>query len=244
MNMNMRIKKNQIAKLIATYLLAASASVSMAGGQRVEEQNKLQSQIDIKAIELAQQLPAVTLDKANLKWAEELALKSRSAVFEHIESIIQDPSKNKNPEIKKLAKEMKNPRPQLQIFISSSMPISLIKGYAKEAAKYNGVLVMRGLPGGSMRKLTDLMMKISDKNSAAAQIDDEAFNYFGINQVPAIVLSNPESIFLNQSKSLSEGSKKRGSKFDKITGSITIKAALELFADNGSMQRAARGLLR
>lgn len=116
--------------------------------------------------------------------------------------------------------------PVLRIFVSSSMPKPLLKSYAAEAHKYGGVLVFRGLPDGSMKKLTDLAMELSADNTAGMQIDDEAFANFEVTQVPTIALSEPE-----------------GAKFDKVAGSITVKAALELFANDGDMRGDARRLL-
>lgn len=128
-------------------------------------------------------------------------------------------------------------RPRLQIFVSSSMPISLLKSCAKEAIKYNGVLVLRGLPAGSFHRLAKLVSDISGDNAEgiAMQIDDEAFKAFDIKRVPTIVLSKPASIFSEQVK---------GGSFDKISGNITIKYALEVFAKEGDLKVNARELLK
>ena len=115
------------------------------------------------------------------------------------------------------------------------MPKQLLKAYALEAKRYDGVLVFIGLPGGSIHKLTDLIMEISSEDSSAMQIDDEAFTAFTITSVPAIVLASSAPIF--------EG-KTASKKHDKVVGSITVKAALELFAKNGEMADEARGLLK
>ena len=43
---------------------------------------------------------------------------------------------------------------QILVFVSSSMPISSLQSYVKEAQKYNAVLVIRGLIDGSFIKTT------------------------------------------------------------------------------------------
>lgn len=106
-----------------------------------------------------------------------------------------------------------------------------------KATKYNGVLVFRGLPEGSFHRLAKLVSDISGDNAEgiAMQIDDEAFKAFDIKCVPTIVLSKPPSIFSDQVK---------GGSFDKISGNITIKYALEVFAKEGDLKTNAREVLK
>jgi type-F conjugative transfer system pilin assembly protein TrbC len=120
----------------------------------------------------------------------------------------------------------------LRIFVSSSMSINLLKSYAKSAKKYNAVLVFQGLPDGSWHKLSNLVSEISGNDNAAIamQIDDEAFNQFGITNVPSFVLAKEEDVFSENPKVT----------FDKVTGSIGIKKALEVFADAGQLADIAR----
>jgi type-F conjugative transfer system pilin assembly protein TrbC len=138
---------------------------------------------------------------------------------------------------KDLKAEALKPRPRLQIFVSHSMPISLLKSYAREAIKYNGVLVFRGLPAGSFHRLAKLVSDISGDNAEgiAMQIDDEAFKAFNVKVVPTIVLSKTANIFSEQVQ---------GGAFDKISGNVTIKYALEVFAKEGDLKENARELLK
>ena len=119
-----------------------------------------------------------------------------------------------------------------RIFVSSSMSRNLLKSYAKTARNYGGVLVFNGLPGGSWRKLSKLVSSISgnDNEAIAMQIDDEAFAEFNITKVPSIVLAKEEDIFSENPKVT----------FDKITGSVGIRRALEKFASSGQLQELAR----
>jgi len=163
-------------------------------------------------------------------WAMNLAKFNQQASLNNIKDIMGRPEFDQN-----LRDEVINPRPALQIFVSSSMPKALLKNYALEAKKYGGVLVFRGLPDGSIHKLTEYLMEIVTEETSAMQIDDEAFAAFGINSVPAIVLSKPETIFSKE---------KTEAKFDKVIGNITIKASLALFAGSGDMQSSVKKLLR
>ena len=118
-----------------------------------------------------------------------------------------------------------------RIFVSSSMSRNLLKSYAKTARNYGGVLVFNGLPEGSWHKLSELVSEISgnDNEAIAMQIDNEAFTEFNITQVPSIVLAKEEDIFSENPKVT----------FDKITGSIGIRRALEKFASNGELKGLA-----
>jgi type-F conjugative transfer system pilin assembly protein TrbC len=163
-------------------------------------------------------------------WAMNLAKFNQQASLDNIKDIMDRAEFDQN-----LRDEVINPRPALQIFVSSSMPKALLKNYALEAKKYGGVLVFRGLPDCSVHKFTEYLMDIVTEETSAMQIDDEAFAAFGINSVPTIVLSKPETIFSKE---------KTEAKFDKVIGNITIKAALELFVGSGDMQSSVKKLLR
>lgn len=121
-----------------------------------------------------------------------------------------------------------------RIFVSSSMSKNLLKSYAKQAKKYDAVLVFNGLPRGSWQELSKLVMEISrDEHDVTIQIDDEAFAQFNIREVPSFVLSKEEDVFAEHPKVT----------FDKVTGSIGIRRVLELFQEQGQLQEIATSKL-
>jgi type-F conjugative transfer system pilin assembly protein TrbC len=167
----------------------------------------------------------------DIEWAESIASRDHQMVMNNFKDMMQIEDFNQD-----LRESVLKPRPVLQIFVSTSMPRQLLKSYAREASRLGGIIVFCGLPDGSFRKLTDLVMEISDeKHPYAAQIDDEAFKAFDVKTVPTIVLVKPNAMF----------DKQRGQeKFDKVQGNITIKGALELFSNNGDLAVLARGMLK
>jgi type-F conjugative transfer system pilin assembly protein TrbC len=171
-------------------------------------------------------------DETAMEWAERIATDNRQAFIKNLKEMMEMPGFDKD-----LKAEALKPRPRLQIFVSSSMPISLLKSYAREAIRYNGVLVFRGLPEGSFYRLAKLVSDISGNNAEgiAMQIDDEAFKAFNVKVVPTIVLSKTASIFSEQVQ---------GGAFDKIGGNVIIKYALEVFAKEGDLKENARELLK
>jgi type-F conjugative transfer system pilin assembly protein TrbC len=162
-----------------------------------------------------------------------------------MQNIINDLRMNQHERIKAFDVEMTdtvfNTKPQLLIFVSTSMPMSLLRNYYKEASIYGGTLVFNGLPNGSFKELTKLILDIQETNNtegkqnAGSVIDDESFQKFGINNVPAFVLYKEEECFEATSCKIT---------YDKVIGNIGIKAALESFADNGDMKEYATGFLK
>lgn len=176
----------------------------------------------------------ITLANSNAdseNWVTNLSEGARQIHLAKIQELMGEKGFDQN-----LRQNIIKPRPNLQIFVSSSMPKQILKNYAQEAKRYGGVLVLRGLPNGSIHKLTDLVMDISTDNSAAIQIDDTAYAKFEITSVPAIILSESKTIFTED--------KSASARFDKITGSVTIKGALNLFANQGLMAKEAKELLK
>jgi len=196
------------------------------------EETKLLRLVILTIISLLLFKPCVYGDESDMEWAQEMATDNQRIFMDNLKEMMEMPGFDKD-----LKAEVLKPRPRLQIFVSHSMPISLLKSYAKEATKYNGVLVFRGLPEGSFHRLAKLVSDISGDNAEgiAMQIDDEAFKAFDIKSVPTIVLSKPASIFSEQLK---------GGAFDKIGGNVTIKYALEVFAKEGDLKENAREVLK
>lgn len=134
-----------------------------------------------------------------------------------------------------------NPQVNLRIFVSSSMSIETLKSYYRACAKYGGIMVFKGLPNGSFKELYKLVADITasgnnqeSKEEAAMQIDDEVFSKFEITHVPAIVISKESDCLFRQSCQVM---------FDKVTGNIGIKRALEEFAGSGDLRSEAEGIL-
>ena len=169
------------------------------------------------------------IDEADLKWAKALGETHREEFLSRMRARAKEYFGEDEGE------DMLKPRTALQIFVSSSMPKSLLRDYAKEASIYGGVLVFRGLPKGSMIKLTELVRDISDEDyPAAMQIDDESFTIYGVDSVPAIILSQNEGFGQIE---------RQIPKHDKIYGNVPIRYALESFAKSGNLADRANEIL-
>lgn len=146
-------------------------------------------------------------------------------------------------DVLRLAKE-----DQLYIFISKSMPESLIRSYGLDAAASGAILVMRGV--GKAEKLDDFMKSqymASIKPGgmgAMVQLDPRLFDAFGIDTVPSIVFLDKPLIGLCSQRGDTNTScaKVDPDGYFKLSGSVTLKYALEQFVQAGAGEGAVRYL--
>jgi type-F conjugative transfer system pilin assembly protein TrbC len=211
-----------IRQLIASQLvvgLMLYGNVAMGNEQTKAHSNVKGDDLEF-AKELTKEARQIIMPQIKAKWLE---LKSMLARKEKEDEVISgfdfDP----------------NWGTSFRIFVSSSMSKNLLKSYAEQAKKYGGVLVLNGLPKGSWWELSELITEVSGNNPelVAMQIDDEAFARFNIREVPSFLLSKEEDIFAENSKVT----------FDKVTGSVGIRRALELFKEQGELSDIASNKL-
>jgi len=98
------------------------------------------------------------------------------------------------------------------------------------------VLVLKGLPENSWKALAQLVLAIAeDDTDMPMQIDEEEFNRFGIDSVPAFVLIEPQEMKEQLAEKLP--------KFDQISGNLTIRLALEYMSKEGDLGELAQEYL-
>ena len=117
--------------------------------------------------------------------------------------------------------------PEILVFVSFSMPKASLRALAKEAAKHNAVLVMRGLKGDSFKTTQQVFLEIAnetdnpklDLNEIAKnapqdmqgfEVNPELFKIYHIKNVPTFVLvkNQAEVARLSGNVSLSFAAKK------------------------------------
>ncbi len=122
-------------------------------------------------------------------------------------------------QIKKQSTCSENKKDGFYIFVSLSMPKSLLKQYEQIAKKIGAKLVLRGFKNNSFKETIKVTKEI------AMQVDPVAFKKFEITLVPSFVLSNND-------------------KFDKLAGNVSIKYALEQFEQQGDLKTQATEYLK
>ena len=179
------------------------------------------------------------LANEDLNFATELQKSSTAMVWQHLKEIFVQATQletGSNPNLPNTTPAKQES--ELYVFVSTSMPKPLLKAYAQEAKKYGGVLVFKGLPNGSFKELAVLVGELntgsidaaSDTSLPGMQIDDEAFDRFEVSAVPTIILSTTSEYQPHQTTQVI---------YDKITGNVGIKYALEQFSSSGTLAKEA-----
>ncbi len=111
------------------------------------------------------------------------------------------------------------------IFVSLSMKDKNLQQLLNDAAKYNAVVVLRGLKNNSMKETVQHLAKFFSNTSNGLIIDPELFTQFGINKVPSFVLSDEKN-------------------YDILSGNVTPHFALQKFSQSGGCANEAIVRLR
>ncbi len=85
---------------------------------------------------------------------------------------------------------------QILVFISSSMPDTVVKNYLDQTRKINAAVVMRGLINDSFMDTQKYLARVLEKDDSSKQptilIDPTLFSRFGIEQVPITVVTEEQ----------------------------------------------------
>lgn len=129
---------------------------------------------------------------------------------------------------------------QLYVFVSRSMPESLLRSYALDAAYTSAVLVMRGVKKDETLDTFfrgQLMQDLKpDGAGAMVQLDPRLFDAFEVDAVPAIVFTKNSLIDLCATPNSTNVQCEpiSSEKYYKITGSVSLKYALDQFIQEGA----------
>lgn len=180
------------------------------------------------------------LDTQNL--INKMVLGSRKQVVEDSRRVMEEFWSGSGSSVSQIDRSsiMHETSPELLVFVSTSMPESLIRAYYKEAALYGAILVFKGLPDGSFKELSFLINRLSGELTAESRlpgsiIDDESFDKFGVNRVPTIVLKYEKECFEGIECNV---------QYDKVIGNIGIRGALNQFIESGDLKSVAANFIQ
>ncbi len=160
-----------------------------------------------------------------------------------------------------------DPRKQLFVAVSASMPEALIRAYAREAMWYGGRLVVRGIPAGmTVREWVEQYGRPIVENktpSASIEINPVIFDTYDVNVVPTIIWDESEDSAsqgcdgfdgdgrhtslrkgINELVEVRTCLPKSDDLYFKVAGGVTVDWALEEFSDAGALyaqERAEQG---
>ncbi|OJW55209.1 MAG: type-F conjugative transfer system pilin assembly protein TrbC [Alphaproteobacteria bacterium 41-28] len=116
--------------------------------------------------------------------------------------------------------------PRLLVFVSFSMPLQALKALGAQVNAVGGKLVLRGLVGGNFKKTAEKLKELQEE----IIIDPTLFEDYVISAVPTFVLRNESP------------KKAEDNSYDRLTGNVSLRYALEQFASKGNTSQEA-GLL-
>ncbi|MGN5376440.1 MAG: type-F conjugative transfer system pilin assembly protein TrbC [Kocuria rhizophila] len=118
--------------------------------------------------------------------------------------------------------------PQLIVFASLSMPPQALRRLIADTAKAGGVVVFRGFPNNSMRAFSEALGKVVNDRDQLANvgIDPRLFRAFDVQAVPAYVAVSSDFDLCSGLSCKSEVPA-----YDRMTGNVTLRYVLELFAE-------------
>lgn len=120
----------------------------------------------------------------------------------------------------------------LMIFVSFSMPKTVIAELSKQAKQYGATMVMRGFAGDSMTKTGEIAQQ-ANPGGATWQINPDAFKTFKVQSVPAIVLASAGAASI-----LEEGCARPGS-YVSLSGNQSLDVALQTIRRSSKIQSLA-----
>jgi conjugal transfer pilus assembly protein TrbC len=115
--------------------------------------------------------------------------------------------------------------PKALYFVSFSIPEEGLKIMVNDADRLHIPATLRGMVNNDMRQTANAVLRlVTEDKRGGVQIDPMSFRTFGINSVPALVVT-------------CEG------KFDRIAGNINLTDALKHIAEKGECADTAQALL-
>jgi conjugal transfer pilus assembly protein TrbC len=111
------------------------------------------------------------------------------------------------------------------IFVSTSMPDSMLKNYARQAREFGAVLMMRGFVDDKLSATREKLANIDPE--ANWEINPEPFKTFKIDRVPAIVVADATN------SSVTEEGCAVPTAFTSVYGDITVASALDKIVVRG-----------
>ena len=120
--------------------------------------------------------------------------------------------------------------PRFIAFASSSLPKPALQAMLRDVPRAGGVVVFRGLPGGSVAGLAQTLRQVlpEGENPDGVGIDPRLFRAFAIQSVPAYVVAASDFALCDGFDCATEAPP-----HDRIAGNVTARFALETFANGG-----------
>jgi conjugal transfer pilus assembly protein TrbC len=117
------------------------------------------------------------------------------------------------------------PVPQALYIVSFSIPKTGLKRLILDADRFGIPATLRGMVNNDMRQTANAVLQlVNEDQRGGVQIDPQAFRRYGINAVPALVVTCGET-------------------YDRIAGNLALQQALTKVAESGECADTAKAIL-
>ena len=117
------------------------------------------------------------------------------------------------------------PTPQAFYFVSFSIPEEGLKRLILDADAFGIPATLRGMVKGEMRETANAVLRlVNEDKRGGVQIDPTSFGTYGINAVPALVVTC-------------------SGQYDRIAGNLALREALTKIAESGDCADTAKAIL-
>ena len=106
------------------------------------------------------------------------------------------------------------------IFVSFSMPKSILADLSRQAKEAGAVMVVRGMKDGSVNKTREAMAEV-DAGGVEWEIHPDLFKTFKVTKVPTFVVANAKSGSLDEEGCAPEAT------YSAVTGNVSVELALD-----------------
>ena len=122
---------------------------------------------------------------------------------------------------------------EILIFMSLSVPAAIWRQWARDAARMDAPLVLRGVASEGFRATVKAIGDRLGGHEAGVAIDPRLFRLFGVERVPAVVVA-PGGVPPCRSRGCADDPPPP---HDRVTGNISLAAAMETIAAEGEAGR-------
>ena len=127
-----------------------------------------------------------------------------------------------------------SPTAEVLLFTSLAVPAASWRAAARDAARIGAPLVLRGTASGSLPETARRIRTRLGDAKAGVALDPRLFRLFGVARVPAVVVV-PGGVPPCRSRGCADDAPPP---HDRVTGNLSLAAALEAIAAEGSESRA------
>jgi len=213
-----------MSKLIIAILIASAMLVATVQQSLAEDEVSFPSEDDIESAQHQSRDILNSLPDANT-----IQQQYGSVGIPHVERI-PAPKSTPKVDIGDMAKEYQDstnaqltsqPKYDLLILASLSMPKEALTRLAEQARRANATFVFRGFSGNTITGMTRDARNAMGNVPASIVINPTAFKQFGVTEVPTIVIAT------HQAGNLLESGCSNPQTFIKVSGDVTLDYALD-----------------